>query len=131
RRPDIAAAERRRAAANANIGVARAAYYPTILLGASGGFESAAISTLLTGPGALWSVGGAALQTLFDGGRRRAISELAAAGYNAAVVSYRQTVLNAFQEVEDNIAAVRVLESEAATQDKAVQAAQQSLQLSQ
>src|SRR5262249_29992813 len=85
RRPDIAAAERRTAAANANIGVARASYYPTISLGASGGFESAAISSLLTGPGALWSVGGAALQTLFDGGRRRPISEQAQAGYDSAV----------------------------------------------
>jgi NodT family efflux transporter outer membrane factor (OMF) lipoprotein len=130
RRPDIAAAERRTAAANANIGVARAAYYPTISLGASGGFESAAISTLLTGPGALWSVGGTALQTLFEGGRRRAISEQAQAGYDAAVASYKQTVLNAFQEVEDNIAALRVLESEASTQAQAVQAAQQSLHLS-
>jgi len=130
RRPDIAAAERRTAAANANIGVARAAYYPTLSLGASGGFESTAISSLLTGPGAFWSVGGAALQTLFDGGRRHAASAEALAGYDAAVASYRQTVLNAFQEVEDNLAALRVLESEAATQDKAVQAAQQSLQLS-
>jgi NodT family efflux transporter outer membrane factor (OMF) lipoprotein len=130
RRPDIAAAERRTAAANAEIGVARAAYYPALSLGASGGFESAAISGLLTGPGTFWSVGGAAIQTLFDGGRRHAVSDEAQAGYDAAVASYRQTVLNAFQEVEDNLAALRVLESEAATQDKAVQAAQQSLRLS-
>ena len=130
RRPDIAAAERRTAAANAQIGVARAAYYPTVSLGASGGFESAAISSLLTGPAALWSVGGSAIETLFEGGRRHAVSEQAQAGYDAAVASYRQTVLTAFQEVEDNLAALRVLESEAATEDKAVQAAQQSLQLS-
>jgi len=84
----------------------------------------------LTGPGAFWSVGGAALQTLFDGGRRRAGSAEAQSGYDAAVASYRQTVLNAFQEVEDNLAALRLLESEASTQAAAVEAAQQSLELS-
>ncbi len=131
RRPDIAAAERRAAAANADIGVAQAAYYPTVSIGGTGGLESAALSSLLTGPSALWSIGGGALETVFDGGRRHAVSEQARAGYAAAVASYRQTVLNAFQEVEDNLAALSVLQSEAATQDKAVQAAQQSLQLSQ
>ena len=130
RRPDIAAAERRVAAANAQIGLARLAYYPVINLFASGGFDSAAISTLFQGPSAIWAIGGSAAQTIFDGGRRRALSEEARAGYDSAVANYRETTLTAFQQVEDNLATLGVLENEAAVQANAVEAAQRSLDLS-
>lgn len=130
RRPDIAAAERRVAAANAQIGLAKLAYYPAINLFASGGFDSGALSTLFQGPSAIWAIGGSAVQTIFDGGRRRAASEEAKAGYDYAVASYRETTLTAFQQVEDNLAALRVLENEAAVQATAVEAAQRSLDLS-
>jgi len=131
RRPDIAAAERRVAAANAQIGLAKLAYYPVINLFASGGFNSSQITTLFQGPSAIWAVGASAAVTLFDGGRRRALSEEARAGYDTAVASYRQTTLTAFQQVEDNLAALRILENEAAVQANAVDAAQRSLTLSQ
>jgi NodT family efflux transporter outer membrane factor (OMF) lipoprotein len=130
RRPDIAAAEREMAAANARIGVAKAAYYPILSLTGAGGFESGSVSNLLTGPSALWAVGAAAIQTLFDGGRRRAASEQANAAYDQSVAAYRETVLTGFQQVEDNLAALRILENEAKTQNEAVLAAQKSLQLS-
>jgi NodT family efflux transporter outer membrane factor (OMF) lipoprotein len=130
RRPDIAAAERRMASANAQIGVAKAAYYPLIGLTASGGFESASLTTLLQGPAGWWSVGASALQTVFDGGRRRAVTDQAIQGYDLSVASYRQTVLSAFQQVEDNLAALRILEEEARVQGVAVQASQSSLDLS-
>jgi NodT family efflux transporter outer membrane factor (OMF) lipoprotein len=129
RRPDIAAAERQMAAANAQIGVAKAAYYPNISLGAAGGFESSAITTLISGPSVLWSAGSSALFTVFDGGRRRAASDQAVAAYNQSVANYRQTVLTGFQQVEDNVAALRILENEAQVQDKAVVAAQKYLEL--
>jgi NodT family efflux transporter outer membrane factor (OMF) lipoprotein len=129
RRPDIASAERLMASANAQIGVAKAAYYPTINLGATGGFESSAITTLISGPSTLWSVGGSALFTVFDVGRRRAASDQAVAAYDQAVANYRQTVLTGFQQVEDNVAALRILEHEAQVQDKAVTAAQKYLEL--
>ena len=130
RRPDIAASERRVAAANAQIGVAKAAYYPTISLGASGGFESADITSLLNGPSGLWSIGASAVGTIFDVGRRRAFTDEARAAYDSQVATYRQTVLAGFQQVEDNLAALRILENEAAVQDQAVAAAQSSLELS-
>jgi NodT family efflux transporter outer membrane factor (OMF) lipoprotein len=130
RRPDIAAAERRMQEANANIGVARAAYFPAVTLGASGGFESAAITTLLQGPAGFWSLAGQAAETLFDGGNRRGATEQARALYDKSVDTYRQTVLTAFQETEDNLAALRVLENEAETQNAAVAAAEHSLSLS-
>lgn len=130
RRPDIAAAERRVAAANALIGVAKSAYYPQINLGATGGFESGVITTLLSGPSILWSAGPSALVTVFDVGRRRAASDQAIAAHDFEVASYRQAVLSGFQQVEDNLAAVRVLEQEAKVQDKAVVAARRSLDLS-
>ena len=130
RRPDIASAERQMAAANARIGVAKAAYYPLLNLTAAGGFESGTLTTLLQGPSGLWSVGGQAIQTLFDGGRRRAASDQAVAAYDQTVATYRETVLTSFQQVEDNLAAARILESEAKVQDEAVIAAQRSLDLS-
>jgi NodT family efflux transporter outer membrane factor (OMF) lipoprotein len=129
RRPDIAAAERRVASANAQIGVAKAAYYPSINLGASGGFESISITTLIQGPSGLWSVGLAATEAIFDGGRRRAASDQAIAAYDQTVANYRETVLTGFQQVEDNVAALRILEHEAQIQEKAVVAAQRYLEL--
>jgi len=116
--------------ANAQIGIAKAAYYPTITLSAAGGFESGALSTLIQGPSGFWSVGANALETIFDAGRRRGVTEQAIAGYNQNVANYRQTVLTAFQSVEDNLAALRILEEEAATEDGAVKAAEHSLSLS-
>jgi NodT family efflux transporter outer membrane factor (OMF) lipoprotein len=130
RRPDIAAAERRVASANAQIGVAKSAYYPVISLGATGGFESSAITTLLNGPSGLWSVGLSAAGTVFDVGRRRALNDQARAAYDYQVAAYRESVLTGFQQVEDNLAAVRILENEARVQEEAVAAAQRSLDLS-
>ncbi len=129
RRPDIAAAERRMASANAQIGVAKAAYYPTISLGATGGFESGVITTLISGPSILWSAGGSAVMPLFDAGRRRANMDQAIAFYDETVANYRETVLTGFQQVEDNVAALRILEHEAQVQEKAVVAAQKYLEL--
>jgi NodT family efflux transporter outer membrane factor (OMF) lipoprotein len=130
RRPDIAAAERLVASANAQIGVAKTAYYPMINLGATGGFESAVITTLITGPSGLWSIGLSAVGTIFDVGRRRSLNDQARAAYDYQVATYRQNVLTGFQQVEDNLAAVRILEHEAKIQDEAVAAAQRSLNLS-
>ena len=130
RRPDIAASERRVASANAQVGLAKTAYYPLVNIVASGGFESGTITTLLQGPSALWSVGASALTTIFDGGRRHALNDEAKAAYDSSVASYRQTVLGAFQQVEDNLAALRVLEREAGVQATAVRSAQRSLDLS-
>ncbi len=127
RRPDIAAAERRVVAANAQIGVAEAAYYPTVTLTASAGLEGAHLSEWLTWPSRLWSIGAALLETVFDGGLRKAQTEQARAAYDATVASYRETVLTGFQEVEDNLAALRILEEESEVQGEAVKAAQQSV----
>jgi NodT family efflux transporter outer membrane factor (OMF) lipoprotein len=129
RRPDVAAAERLMASANAQIGVAKAAYYPLLNLAAAGGFESGSITTLISGPSIFWSAGPSAVLTLFDVGRRRAASDQAVAAYDQAVANYRQTVLTGFQQVEDNVAALRILEHEAQVQDKAVTAAQKYLEL--
>jgi NodT family efflux transporter outer membrane factor (OMF) lipoprotein len=129
RRPDIAAAERLMASANAQIGVAKAAYYPLIDLAAAGGFESGKISTLVSGPSALWSFGPSAAWTLFDVGRRRALSDEAISFYDQSVANYRQTVLTGFQQVEDNVAALRILEQEAEVEANAVLAAQKYLEL--
>ncbi len=129
RRPDIAAAERQMAAANAQIGVAQAAYFPTLTLSASGGFRSNLVPDWLTVPHRFWSVGPTLAETLFDGGARRAVSKQAQAAYDANVATYRQTVLTAIQQVEDNLAALRILEQEAVTQAEAVQAARLSTDL--
>jgi NodT family efflux transporter outer membrane factor (OMF) lipoprotein len=130
RRPDIAAAERHVASANAQVGLAKTAYYPSLSLFGTGGFESGSITTLLQGPSALWSVGASSFMTIFDVGRRRALNDEAKTSYDSTVANYRQTVLTAFQQVEDNLAALRILEQEAGVQAVAVQAAQRSLDLS-
>jgi NodT family efflux transporter outer membrane factor (OMF) lipoprotein len=130
RRPDIAAAERLVQEANAQIGVARAAYFPTITLTGTGGFESKAIGTLIQGPSGFWSLAGSAAELIYDGGQRRGLSDEAKYAYQQSVANYRQTVLTAFQEVEDNLAALRILQDEAQTQDEAVAAAEHSLSLS-
>jgi NodT family efflux transporter outer membrane factor (OMF) lipoprotein len=127
RRPDIAGAERRAAAANAQIGVAVAAYYPNVTLSASGGFEGSSLSKWLTWPSRFWSVGPGISETVFDGGLRRAQTTAARAAYDGTVAAYRQTVLTGFQEVEDNLAALRILDEESKMQDEAVKAARQSL----
>jgi NodT family efflux transporter outer membrane factor (OMF) lipoprotein len=130
RRPDIAAAERRMAAANAEIGVAKAAYYPTLTLSGAAGFQGDTLSNLISVPNRFWSVGPALAQTLFDGGARRGLTDQAIAAYDANVAFYRQTVLTGFKEVEDSLAALRLLEEEARLQEEAVQSARQSVQLS-
>jgi NodT family efflux transporter outer membrane factor (OMF) lipoprotein len=130
RRPDIAAAERRVASANAQIGIATAAYYPQISIAASGGLESATIGALFQGPSALWSVGGSAFETVLDGGRRRAVTQQARDNHEATVASYRENVLEAFQQVEDNLAALRLLDQELTTQQVAVASARRSVDLS-
>lgn len=130
RRPDIAAAERRVQEANAQIGVARAAYFPVFALTGGGGFESSTIMNLLNGPSGFWSLAGSAAEVIFDGGQRRGITEEARASYDKSVDTYRQTTLTAFQEVEDNLAALHILEDEAKTQNAAVAAAEHSLALS-
>ena len=129
RRPDIAAAERRVAAANAQIGVAVASFYPAITLNASSGFESSSLAKWFTAASHFWSVGPGISQTVFDGGLRRAQTDAARAAYDATVATYRQTVLAAFQGVEDNLAALRILEAENAVQDQAVKAARKSVDL--
>lgn len=129
RRPDVAEAERRMAAANAQIGVATAAYFPSVTFSASEGYKSSIFSNLLTAPTRFWSVGAAIGETLFDGGARGAVVDQTRAAYDANVASYRQAVLSAFQQVEDNLAALRILDEEAAVQDDAVKAARQSTEL--
>src|SRR5262245_37051382 len=127
RRPDVAASERAMAAANAQIGVAEAAYYPTVSVNLQGGFESSNLAKWFSSMGRFWSAAIGATQTLFDGGLRGAQVDQARAAYDASVATYRQTVLSGLQEVEDNLAAQRILDSEAQAQEEAVQAAQQSL----
>jgi NodT family efflux transporter outer membrane factor (OMF) lipoprotein len=129
RRPDIAAAERRMAAANAQIGIAQAAFYPTVALGSAVGLESSSLTNLFSWPSALWSLGSSVMQIVFDGGRRQAVAEQTKAAYDATVATYRQTVLTAFQSVEDTLSTLRILEEQAAQQAKAVQAAEAALLL--
>ena len=130
RRPDIAAAERRVAAANAEIGVATAAFFPTISLNASGGFQTTKLQQFLSWPSGFWSVGPALALTLFDGGARRAAKDRAIGAYDETVGVYRQTVLSAFADVEDNLVAVRLLTEEQTRQRAAVAAAQRALDIS-
>jgi NodT family efflux transporter outer membrane factor (OMF) lipoprotein len=130
RRPDIAAAERQVAAANEQIGVARSAYYPTITLFGAGGVESTNLGTLIQGPSTLWAIGASASETLFDAGRRRAQNQQAQAAYDQTVALYRQQVLQSFQDVEDNLAALRILEHESKAEQDAVTDAERSLKLS-
>jgi NodT family efflux transporter outer membrane factor (OMF) lipoprotein len=127
RRPDIAAAERRAAEANAQIGVARAAYFPTLALSAEAGFASTSLGNLLTLPSRFWTLGAALAGTLFDGGKRQAAVVQAMASYDGTVATYRQTVLTAFQQVEDELAAVRILSQERQQQDAAVESAKTAL----
>ncbi|MHA6895809.1 AdeC/AdeK/OprM family multidrug efflux complex outer membrane factor [Ralstonia pseudosolanacearum] len=129
RRPDIAAAERRVAQANANIGVAKAAYFPTLTLGASAGLSANTLSRLATLPSRIWSIGPTLAATLFEGGALNAAVSKASAAYDASVGTYRQTVLGAFQDVEDNLAALRWQAQEFDVQNDAVQSAQQAAQL--
>lgn len=130
RRPDIAGMERRADAANAQIGVAISAYYPNITLSGSGGFESKNPGTWIQGPSSLWSLGASASELLFDAGRRHAVTEQARDNYEVTVANYRENVLTAFQEVEDNLAALRILDQESVTQAAAVAAAERSLKIS-
>jgi NodT family efflux transporter outer membrane factor (OMF) lipoprotein len=129
RRPDIAAAERRMAEANQQIGIARAAYFPTVTLDATAGFAGTRGSNWFTWPAGYWALGPTIAETLFDAGRRRATSESAGANYDGTVATYRQTSLTAFQEVEDNLAALRILENETRQQDQAVASSKDSLHI--
>ena len=129
RRPDIAAAERQVAAANEQIGIAKAAFYPSLSLAASAGSQAAALVDLLTLPTRVWSVGAQLAATLFDGGKRHAQVKLAQATYDATVANYRQTVLTSFQQVEDDLAQLRILSTEADVVATAIEAAQESLDI--
>jgi NodT family efflux transporter outer membrane factor (OMF) lipoprotein len=130
RRPDIAAAERRTAAANAQIGIAVSAYYPTINLGGTGGFESTHGGTWIQGPSALWSLGAQATELLFDAGQRHAVTDQARHNYEAQVSAYKGAVFLAFQDVEDQLSSLRVLEREAVVEQAAVASAQHSFDVS-
>ena len=130
RRPDIASAERLMGAANAKIGVARAAFFPTPLISASTGYQSAVLPNLISAPNKVWAVGPSAALALFDGGARIAASDQAKAAYEQSVANYRQVVLSAFQNVEDNLVAVKLLESEIAKQSQAVTSARRSTRIS-
>jgi NodT family efflux transporter outer membrane factor (OMF) lipoprotein len=129
RRPDIAAAERRVAAANAQIGVATAAFYPSVSLTGAFGFAGSSFSSWISLPNRVWSLGAALATPLFDAGLRKAQRDEAIAAYDATVANYRQIVLTGFQEVEDNLATLRILEEEAVVQDAALQSARKSVEL--
>jgi NodT family efflux transporter outer membrane factor (OMF) lipoprotein len=130
RRPDIAAAQRRMIASNANIGVARAAYFPTLTLGAEGGFYSGAFSNWISAPSTFWAIGPNALLSVFDGGLRRAQVAQARAEFDAAAANYRSTVVSAFQQVEDSLASLNHYHDAAVEERAAVDAAQRTLDLS-
>jgi NodT family efflux transporter outer membrane factor (OMF) lipoprotein len=131
RRPDIAVSERQMAAANEQIGIAQAAFYPTLSLSAVAGLQGTSALNWFSWPSRFWAVGPTFSQTLFDAGRRRAVRNEAAANYDATVANYRQTTLTAFQQVEDNLAALRILEGEAQRQHESTDSATQTLDLSQ
>jgi NodT family efflux transporter outer membrane factor (OMF) lipoprotein len=130
RRPDIAAAQRRMIAANANIGVARAAYFPTLTLGAQGGFQSTSVSNLLSAPSSFWAIGPNALLSVFDGGLRRAQVAQARAEFDASAANYRSTVVSAFQQVEDSLATLNHYHDASVEEKAAVDAAQRTLDFS-
>jgi NodT family efflux transporter outer membrane factor (OMF) lipoprotein len=127
--PRYRSPERRMAEANDQIGIARAAYFPTLSIGATGGFEGTTVTNWLNWPSRFWAVGPELSETLFDAGRRRATSEAAQANYDGTVAACRQTTLDAFQETEDNLAALRILGTEAKQQKEATTSAADSLQL--
>jgi NodT family efflux transporter outer membrane factor (OMF) lipoprotein len=129
RRPDIAASERRMAAANEQIGIAQAAYYPTLNLSALAGFQGTSATNWFNWPSRFWAVGPSFSETLFDAGRRRATKESAVAAYDANVANYRQTTLTAFQQVEDNLAVLRILAGESQQQHNATAAAEETLRI--
>jgi NodT family efflux transporter outer membrane factor (OMF) lipoprotein len=129
RRPDVAAAERRMAAANAQIGIAYAAYYPTLSLSASYGYQSSNFSHFFNFSSKFWSVGPTVSETIYDGGLRRATVNQFITTYNADVATYRQTVLTAFQQVEDSLAAVRLLSQQILRQQQAVTSSEEALKL--
>jgi NodT family efflux transporter outer membrane factor (OMF) lipoprotein len=129
RRPDIAAAERTMAQANAIIGVEKAAYYPTLSLTGSGGLQASSLAKLVSLPALFWSLGASASETIFDAGLRKATVAQYTATYNAGVAAYKQTVLTAFQQVEDYIATLRVLSEQIARQDAAIEAAQRYVKI--
>jgi NodT family efflux transporter outer membrane factor (OMF) lipoprotein len=131
RRPDIAEEERLMAQANAQIGIARAAYYPTVTLSAAAGLESTSFTSWFTWPSRFFSIGPSAAETIFDVGLRRATMEQFRAQYDATVANYRQTVLTAFQQVEDNLSSLRILSVEIGQQDAAVKSAQNTLTIAQ
>jgi len=130
RRPDIAAAERTMAAANEQVGIATATLYPSLNLSVAAGLQGTSLLNLFTWPARFWSVGPAVSQTLYDAGKRRAQIRLEESAFDATVANYRQTVLTAFQQVEDSLSALRILEQEAKAVDDAVRAAEQSLTIS-
>ena len=129
RRPDVAAAERNAASANAKIGVAKAAMFPSLTLSGTVGYRSSTLADLFSAPSRLWSLGAAAAAPLFDAGLRSAQTDQAIAVYDEEVATYRQTVLTAFQEVEDNLAALRILDEEARVQEEVVAGARRALEL--
>lgn len=129
RRPDIASSERLVAAANEQIGIAQSAFFPSLLLSATGGLQSTSISSWFTWPSRYWSLGPQFAETLFDAGKRRAQVDLEQAAYDGTVATYRQTVLTALQQVEDQMAALRILEDEAKAQEVAVRSAENSLSI--
>ena len=128
RRPDIAAAERRVASANAEIGIAKTAYFPSLTLAAAAGYQSNALNNLVSTPSRIWSIGPMIALNVFDGGLRKAQTTAAIAGYDATVAQYRQTVLTAFQEVEDQLTAISLLAEEAGFQQAAIKASSDALQ---
>jgi NodT family efflux transporter outer membrane factor (OMF) lipoprotein len=130
RRPDIAGSERRVAAANEQIGIAMAAFYPVLTVSADAGFQSSTIASWFNWPSRFWSVGPQLSETLFDGGRRRAVVAQQRAAYDATVAGYRQSVLTALQQVEDNLAALRILATESDKQQQTVQATDRALNIS-
>jgi NodT family efflux transporter outer membrane factor (OMF) lipoprotein len=127
RRPDIADAERQAAAANQQIGIAKAAFFPTLTIAATAGVQSSNVLNLLTWPARFWSIGPQLAQVLFDAGKRTAQVAEAQAGFDATAAAYRQSVLTAFQQVEDNLSTLRVLEQESAIEDQAISSAKRSV----